>query len=60
MGGNRNKGNNKRQPSPTASRDTKASEKGQQSKKDTSRSEESSAKYFVKQTTTQTETSSTN
>src|SRR6266542_1601006 len=42
MGGNRNKGNNKRQPSPTASRDTKASEKGQQSTKDTPRSEESS------------------
>src|SRR6266542_2866800 len=42
MGTNRNKGNNKRQPSPTASRDTKASEKGQQSKKDIQRSEESS------------------
>src|SRR6266496_554973 len=42
MGGNRNKGNNKRQPSPTASRDTKASEKGQQSMKDTPQSEESS------------------
>src|SRR6266496_4068957 len=42
MGTNRNKGNIKRQPSPTASRDTKASKKGQQSTKDTPRSEESS------------------
>jgi len=42
MGGNRNKGNNKRQPSPTAFQDTKASKKGQQSTKDTPRSEESS------------------